>query len=190
MDEKKGNNKSKSILRRVVLCILGLVLGLSVYYLNAYRLGGNQLPMSFGTGFGVVLSGSMEPELEINDVIVVRKAEDYSVGDIVVYQQSHELIVHRVIEIGEENIVTKGDANPSADAPITRDAVKGKVVGHIPFLGVLVNLLKTPACTVIVIVLAVLLTELSFRKEKDMDNKELELIKEEIRKLKEESNEN
>jgi len=184
MDKERGN-KSKAVIRRVILCFLGLILGVSVYSSNASRLGGNQLPMPFGTGLGVVLSGSMEPELKVNDVIVVCETEDYAIGDVVVFQQSHDLIVHRIVDIDGDNIVTKGDANPSADAPITKVTIKGKVKGHIPFIGVIVNLLKTPACVVIVVVLAVLLTELSFRKEKDMDDKEIEAIKEEIRKLKE-----
>lgn len=47
-------------------------------------LAGNQVPMPFGMGVAVVLSGSMESELITNDVIIVRETNDYAVGDVVV----------------------------------------------------------------------------------------------------------
>ncbi len=151
--------------------------------------GGNQLPMPFGIGVAVVLSGSMEPTLGINDVIFVRETDSYEVGDIVVYQSGQTLIVHRIIAKDGENLITRGDANNTADAPVERYAVKGEVIAHIPAVGMAVNALKTPAGILIVLIAAFALTELSFRKEKDKDERELEAIKAEIRRLKEKQEE-
>ena len=83
-------------------------------------------------------------------------------------------------------VTTKGDANNAPDAPIELSAVKGKVVGVIPGVGGIVKILKTPTATAIMLVGAVLLLEASFRKEKKKGDDQLEKIKEEIRKLKDE----
>lgn len=171
------------------MAVLGVVLGVNAYLANARGLAGNQLPMPFGVGAAVVLSGSMEPTLRVNDVILVRETGSYEVGDIVVYQSGRTLIVHRIIEKDGERIITQGDANNTADAPIEISAIKGEVIAHIPAAGQSVNAVKTPAGILTVLAAAFALTELSFRREKDEDEKELEAIKEEIRRLKEEQKE-
>lgn len=190
MNQKKKKKKKESVLwRRLIMAVLGVILGVNAYLANARGLGGNQLPMPFGIGVAVVLSGSMEPTLGINDVIFVRETDSYEVGDIVVYQSGQTLIVHRIIAKDGENLITQGDANNTADAPIVRYAVKGEVIARIPAVGMAVNALKTPAGILIVLIAAFALTELSFRKEKDKDEKELEAIKAEIRRLREKQEE-
>ena len=176
--------KRSALWRRLILAVLGIILGVNTYLANARGLAGNQIPMPFGYGVAVVLSGSMEPVLKINDVIIVRETGQYDVGDIVVYQSGKTLIVHRLIAKDGETAVTQGDANNISDAPIGLGAIKGEVVAHIPGLGLAVNALKSPAGILTVLAAAFALMELSFRKEKDRNDKELEAIKEEIRRLK------
>ena len=86
------------------------------------------MPMPSGFGAAVILSGSMEPELSIDDLIIVKKSDNYDVGDIVVYQRNYELIVHRIVEINGNNVITKGDANNIEDDPISKKQIIGKVV--------------------------------------------------------------
>lgn len=181
---KRAKKKSSALLRRLILAVLGIILGVNTYLANARSLAGNQMPMPFGLGMAVVLSGSMEPMLKIDDMIIVRETGSYDVGDIVVYQNENTLIVHRVIARDGEIVVTQGDANNAADAPIDISVIKGEVIAHIPGLGMAVNALKTPAGILIVLLVAFAMMELSFRKEKDKDEKELEAIKAEIRRLK------
>ena len=50
----------------------------------------------------VVLSGSMEPTLSVDDLVIVRAAEDYAVGDVVVYQSGHSLVIHRIVAMSSE----------------------------------------------------------------------------------------
>lgn len=178
--------KGRALWRRLALAALGIILGVNTYLANAKGLAGNQMPMPFGMGVAVVLSGSMEPVLKTNDVIIVRETNDYAVGDVVVYQSGNTLIVHRVIARDGETVVTQGDANNVADAPIEISVIKGEVIAHVPGLGLVVNALKTPVGILILLIAAFAMTELSFRKEKDKDEKELEAIKAEIRRLKEE----
>jgi len=176
--------KISALWRRLMLIVLGVILGINVYLANAKGLTGNQLPMPFGTGMAVVLSGSMEPKLRKNDLLIIREAADYYVKDIVVYQSGHDLIVHRIIAKNGSTFITQGDANNTADSPIEKSAIKGKVVFRIPVAGLLVNAIRTPIGILAVLICAFLLIELSFHKEKETDTEKLEAIKEEIRRLK------
>ena len=171
------------VLRRILLIAAGLVLGLNVYRWNASALLRNELPMPFGTGVAVVLSGSMEPTISINDLVIIREADDYQVNDIVVYQSGSELIIHRIIAMDGDTVTTQGDANNIADDPISRSAIKGRFAMRLPSLGLVVQPLKTPVGTVALLVLAIALMEASWHKERSESDEELEAIKSEIRRL-------
>lgn len=181
---KKPNKKILSfIIRGIVILIASVFIGIQFYNWNARNVGGDDMPMPFGIGVSVVLSGSMEPALSIDDVIIVKQTKDYGVDDMVVFNDHGTLVVHRIISIRGESIITKGDANNSADEPITSDIIKGKVIEVIPGMGKVLNTLRSPVVVIIVVGLAVLLMELSFKKEKKDAEQDLEPIKEEIRRL-------
>lgn len=181
---KKTNKKTVNfIIRAVVIFIASVFIGIQFYNWNAKNVAGDNMPMPFGVGISVVLSGSMEPELSVDDVIIVKKTDDFGVDDMVVFNDHGILVVHRVISIDGDNITTKGDANNTADEPITRDAVKGKVIKVLPGAGKAFDILRSPLAAVIVFGAAILLMELSFKKEKKEADDDLEPIKEEIRRL-------
>ena len=184
MKEKTKKIKYSALIRRISLAILGILLGLNVYFANAQSLAGNKLPMPLGFGVAVVLSGSMEPTLSVNDVIIVRESESYNINDIVVYDSGREMIVHRIKEQNGDTLTTKGDANNISDEPISAEAVKGKVVFSIPYAGAIVKALRSPVGIIVIILTAILLIEGSFRRKKESDENRIEEIKEEIRRLK------
>lgn len=174
----------KSVIRISVLVLLAVLIGVSIYSINASMLGGNALPMPFGFGMTVVLSGSMEPELSVDDLLIVTPSDTYEVGDVVVYQTQRTAVVHRIVSINGDKIITRGDANSGDDEPITQANIKGKVVFAIPFIGLIVNLIKTPFGTILLLGAAVWLLESSFKKEKDKKAEELAAIRREIEELK------
>lgn len=174
----------KSVIRIVVLVLLAALIGVGIYSMNASMLGGNALPMPFGFGMTVVLSGSMEPELSVDDLLIVAPAETYEVGDVVVFQTQRTAVVHRIIAINGDEIITRGDANTGDDEPITKENIKGKVVFVIPLVGMLINFIKSPVGTILLLGLAIWLLESSFKKEKEQKSEELEAIRREIEELK------
>ena len=186
VSSKKRKIKQNAIWRHILLVICGLLLGINIYLVNANNLLGNKLPMPFGYGAAVVLSGSMEPTFSKDDLIIVKKKDSFDIGDVVVYQSNDSLVVHRVVSMDGDMVVTKGDANNIEDASFDKIAIKGVVIGCIPSLGVFVNAIKTPTGTIVVLLCAFLLIELSFRKQKASDDKRIEDIKAEIRRLREE----
>ncbi|MBQ1167491.1 MAG: signal peptidase I [Bacteroidales bacterium] len=179
------NNTGRLIYRIVLIVLLSVFLGGSVYSLNARRVLRNALPMPFGIGTSVVLSGSMEPTLSVNDLVIVQTADTYAVGDVVVYQSGSSLVIHRIVRVEDKYVVTRGDANNTEDDPVALSAVKGRMVFAIPFLGLPVRLLQSTLGTVLVIVLIAALMSMSWRKERAEDDRKLDEIKSEIRRLKE-----
>lgn len=184
----KFNKKTKNILRTVLLVFIALTIGMNIYALNASRLAGNAVPMPFGVGAAVVLSGSMEPALSTGDLLFIAQKDTYEIGDIIVFQEGRIAVTHRLIDKTEEHFITKGDANNTNDAPISPSQVKGKVVCAIPLVGYLVNAIKTPIGTLAIILLAIWLVERPYHTQKENDQKQLEAIKAEIEKLKKDSN--
>lgn len=108
-----------------------------------------QIALNTSTPMVVVVSGSMEPNINKGDLLFLQGVdpEDIEVGDVIVYD-AHGLwvgapedpIVHRVIDIIEEDnklyFVTKGDANNNKDKePVPGGRVLGKVIGRVPYVG-------------------------------------------------------
>lgn len=176
----------KNIVRISLLVICGIILGFNIYNANARKLVGDGLPMPLGIGSAVVLSGSMEPELSKGDMIFVKEADSYKEGDVVVYQEGSILVVHRIIEIDGENVIAKGDANQSADEPVNISAIKGKVCFTVPFVGNIINIIKTPVGTICIIVMAIALIEIPRLREKKKDDEERQKMIDEIKRLKDE----
>lgn len=185
MSRKKKHQQifTKTVLRRILLVIIGLVIGVILYQWNASALAGNALPMPFGYGTAVVMSGSMEPSLSVGDMVIVQEEDEYAVGDVVVFQSGNSLIIHRILSIDGDMITTRGDANNADDEPIHIRYIKGKMVLSVPFIGKILQVIKSTPGMLLILVTAILLMELSFRKNKDTDEEELDTIKEEIREL-------
>ena len=188
MNRKSERKRKKGALwQRVLLALIAVVIGLAVYTLNARRLVGDMMPMPFGVGMSVVLSGSMEPTLSVNDLVIVKAQEDYAVGDVVVYRDSGGLLViHRIIERSGETVIAQGDANNASDDPFEASQIKGKMVASVPGVGAAVQIIGSPAGVAAILLAAGALFVLSCRKEREADDAEMDEIRAEIARLKNE----
>ena len=128
--------------------------------------------------FYVVASGSMIPNLNINDYVIVSHNVPFNslkVGDIIVFKTygtdnsgQHITIVHRVAEIvtdpinGQKVIRTKGDANPdsiaAANCPIFEKNDTGELVYVIPKFGIITNVFHPPTNYILIGLILVSLT--------------------------------
>ena len=141
----------------------------------------------FGYKSFIIKTNSMEPTIDINDVIITKKVEEQEikVQDIITFIKDNEVITHRITKIeNEENIkkyTTKGDNNNVEDSfKITYDNIEGKHILTIPNLGVIVKVLENQI--IFLIILLIILICMFFR----IQNQE----KKEIRREKKKSEEN
>ena len=111
-----------------------------------------------------VISGSMEPEYSVGDLIYVKEVDPYEikVGDPITFVLNEDLVVatHRVVEIDAENqhFYTKGDANETADAsPVHFNNVIGVPQFGIPLLGYVSDFIQNPPGMYITIAVGVVL---------------------------------
>lgn len=99
------------------------------------------VPALIGADTYVVSSGSMEPGLPVGSVIVVRTidVDDVQRGDVVTFRlPTGDVTTHRVVEIDQRGLSTKGDANDDIDPwVVTEDALLGEVRYTVPFVGYL-----------------------------------------------------
>lgn len=164
----KKRRYAAKILNLAVTVLLIVLIGCQAYSLLAKQVLGKPYAGVFGLHMAVVLSGSMEPVISPNDLILVREQEDYQVGDIVMYQTQGLPVTHRIVAEEETGIVTKGDANNTADAPILQSQIIGKVILVIPAVGAVMEALQTPlGMFCLVVLLLVLIVLPAGRKERN-----------------------
>ena len=185
------NKKKQLIVRLILFVVISAILGVGVYTINAKTLMNDMMPMPLGVGVGVVVSGSMEPELSVDDVIFVVKDDTVELDDIVVYQKNGILIVHKVVKIKNGEITKRGTANNTDDDPIKLSDIKGRVFFHVGGIGKVISFLRTPVVAIVILLIAAYLLYRSYRAEasqKDEKDERIEQIRKEIMRMKEEQN--
>ncbi len=180
----------RGLWRTLLLLVTALAIGIGIYSFHLRTFSGDRLPMPFGIGAAVVISGSMEPELSVGDLIVVRRADEYRVGQTVVFETGGSLVVHELIRFEDGMAVTKGSANNTEDEPISPKNIRGRVVLSLPFVGYLLDLLRSLPGTLAVVGLSILLYLRSWRGEKNEDDEKRRALLEEIKHLREQQDEN
>src|SRR6056297_1319679 len=118
-------------------------------------------PITGNLKFLIVESGSMEPTIQTGAIVMVKPASDYEIGDVITFKKGEETVTHRLHDMevveGQTYFVTKGDANNAPDSEgIHPQAVIGKVLLDIPYLGYVVDFAKKPVGFLAVLVLPAL----------------------------------
>lgn len=186
---KKTDKKRiwRRIFRLILFLCVGILIGYQVYLLNARRVGKNLMPMPFGYGQAVVISGSMSPAFEVGDLLIYQSVEKYKIGDMVAFRDGeNDLVTHRIVEMNEEYLVTKGDANPVTDDPIAYTDIYGKVIFIIPKVGNFIVFLQHPISIVFVLLLFLGGLEWNYHQERKKSKIRLEKERIELEKLREE----
>lgn len=104
-----------------------------------YAVGITLFLLFFGRFLGLpfflaaIVSPSMEPAIRVGDVVAVQRGAPFGVGDVIMWCSTpFYCVVHRVVEVGQSYVVTKGDANPVPDLPVAITSVAGRVVAVVP----------------------------------------------------------
>lgn len=156
-----------------------------MFTLNSRFLLHEKIPMLNGYGHAVVLSGSMEPELSVDDMVIIHRENQYKENDIVTYVDDRSfLVTHRVVSIEDEMVTARGDANNVDDTPFHISRVKGKVVSVVKGVGKLISFIQNPFFVIAVVVVTILLMHFSYRSADNKKDKRIAEIQKEIDRLK------
>lgn len=122
-----------------ILFVLIICVCISINLLSAMNLS------FFGIRIFRIGSGSMEPYLRVNDLILIGPSNEYNVNDVITFKDDNNTyITHRIIEINGDKIITKGDNNNTKDGSITKDVVVGKLIYKFGFSAFLTYLFLKP----------------------------------------------
>ncbi len=142
--------KVLKIIGQFILCLILIFFIL----LNIFSMNNKSL---FGFRIYRVISGSMQPALQIGDVIIVKKSNNYSERDIITYSNGLTTITHRIIAINNDEVITKGDANEVDDKPINKEQIIGKFFFRISNFSLFSMILSKNVIYLIMIFLLVLI---------------------------------
>lgn len=187
-----------------ILSVLMIVLALFVL-LSVVMTKPGKAPSVLGYSAFRVLSGSMEPAIQTDSMIVVKHkpAAEIVPGDVISFYSSDPSLngsinTHRVVSVDQQNGIrifqTKGDANVVPDEyTATGNDVIGVVVFSSLFLGKLVRLISNPLVFVpiILVPLLALLTlnviktiKLARLAAKEEEERQIQAVKDELARRK------
>ncbi|MDH6363750.1 signal peptidase [Enterococcus sp. PF1-24] len=135
--------KIKSFINVIILSLLVAIIGTNLYLIIQRKVFDVQVPTVFGYTSAVVISGSMAPEISVNDLVIVKTDEDYAAQDVIMFTDGNYHTTHRILEITPEGYITKGDANNTDDGLILKENVVGKVIFVVPLIGAIQEFLMT-----------------------------------------------
>lgn len=129
--------KNKKLLSKFYyLFIIGYVL--IAFIIASFSIG------IFGFNAYTNSSDSMDPIIKKGSVIIVHSQTEYKIGDIISYHalinDKEEIIAHRIVDMGGNVYLTKGDSNQFVDREkVIPRLIIGKVIIIFPNLGFIIN---------------------------------------------------
>src|SRR6188474_2456134 len=133
----KTPNRRSSLMTTLLSLFLSLI---SWLILAPTQLGGS-------VTYVIVDGNSMEAKFHRGDLILLRKAATYKVGDAVTYQNAEmgRYVFHRIINLNLDRFVLQGDNNAWLDSyQPTQEEIVGKLWMHLPRVGKTVEWLRLP----------------------------------------------
>lgn len=190
MNKRKENEK----LTKKIIEIIAIILIYNIILIIISSSSKMSIINIFGYKSYIIKTNSMEPTINVSDVVVSKKAKekDIKTGDVITFLKDGEVITHRITKISTEEgriqYTTKGDNNNIEDTfKITYDNIEGKHILTIPYLGKIMQILDNKMLVLIItlIVLIYLFIRIQnqekkeYRREKkkiDAKNREKEKI--------------
>ena len=95
----------------------------------------------------IVDGNSMETQFHLGDLLLLRKASEYRIGEAVTYKNAEmgQYVFHRIIDVNLERFILKGDNNDWTDTyQPAEDEIVGKLWIHVPKAGKAIEWLRLP----------------------------------------------
>lgn len=151
--------KNSNLIKKVIVTILYIII-IPITFANLYLLMKSyrepfKTPSIFGYKTYVIISGSMVPNFNIGDVVIVKETskEKLNVGDVISFKSDDATITHRITNVFDGKYETKGDNNNTKDQELVNyENVEGKYIAKIPKFGNLVIMFKNKLGLILAII--------------------------------------
>ena len=187
---KKRKSKEMKRKRIVSICVYIILIPILVYNITLIIkaiTNPNETPSCLGIKTYAIISGSMEPNINIGDIVVAKsiknKEESIKVGDVISYRKGQAVITHRITNIEKDEngilrISTKGDNNNAEDSErILINNIEGKVITVIPKIGYVTLVLKDKIVIIIIFVIAYIYIEQTEKIKKRKEERRLKRLR-------------
>lgn len=180
----KNKRMTKKIFKYIILSVL-----ITLFIINLI-LSFEENTHILGIYMFNIVSESMEPTLEKNDVVVVQRCEPSKLqdGDIITFNKEEKTITHRILDITKDKksikFRTKGDNNEIPDpGMVEAEYVYGKVVFSLPKVGNMINYIQNVRGFINVALFAVILFIIVSLRDNKKNNRRIKRKKYEIKKI-------
>lgn len=191
--EQKKNNIILKIIKGLIVTILSVVLVINIYIMIEAKTKPNSVPSLFGYKPFIVLSGSMETEIYVGDLVIVKEVDNGTLkkNDIIAFRDSENLVTtHRIVNVVNSDkglcFETKGDNNNTKDDGIVcENSVEGKYQTRIPKIGNAIMFIQEPlGFTVMMLSIFIVCIFIYFINSRKID-KQMTIDKDELKEFEE-----
>lgn len=158
------NARNKELITKVIYIILVLFVILNIIFLVNTTIKESDYFNLMGISLFSMESDLMGDEIPKNSLVVTRKYnanDNVDVNDNIAYVVNGKIRINKVVstEVIDGKVIyhTKSNNNYFSDKEeVSRNEVIGKVIGVIPFLGILLKILQSKITTVIIIIILIM----------------------------------
>lgn len=187
---KKRKKRIELIKKIIAVILIILVYNLILVFISSDTF--NNGIRIFGYKAYIITSTSMEPSINLGDVVITRKCKEdkLQTGDIITFKTENEIITHRILKIEDNGLlpktyITKGDNNNIEDIEkVTYSNIEGKSVIIIPYLGKIIMIIDNKIIILIIVLIILITCFLKMQKQDKIENRR------EKKKIEEEKNKN
>lgn len=158
--KKKRREIIKKILSSIIYIIIIPIITYNIFLIIMSIVNPSKTPSFLGIKTFVIVSGSMEPNLNVGDIVLIKTVDEQEikVNDIISFREGQSIITHRIVEISEEEgikkYITKGDNNNAKDSnAVEYEEIEGVYIVKIPKIGWLVIFLKNKIVIISIILI-------------------------------------
>lgn len=194
--EKRWYQKISNWLTIIAVAILLPILLVNLSIMFQANTNKDKVPSVFGYKPFIVLSGSMETDIRVGDLIITKEVDPTTlkIADVIAFRDPEGTVTtHRIIEmvdcLGSTCFITKGDNNSSQDQQLVElDDVEGIYIGRIPSVGNMLKSLSEPTTIIIVVLCITVVFAVAFMlsNKKHISQEQLEFLEYKRKKEQEE----
>ena len=175
--ESINKRKEKEKIVKRIIEIIAIILIYNIILIIISSINGKDFSI-LGYKAYIVNTNSMEPTIEVGDIVIIKKvkAEKLNQGDVITFTHEGEVITHRITKIETEEkstqYITKGDNNNTEDTlKIKYEDIIGKEILTIPQLGKAMQLLDSKIILLIIILIILICAFVKIQKKEKLENR-------------------